>query len=64
MNKLITVKLHCKLRLKYKKKRYKIFNTKINNDTVFFFLDSEEKKKVSNEIAALFKKTVMILLYA
>ncbi len=58
MNKLIMIKLHCKLRFKYKKKKYKVFNTKINNDIIFFFLNSKEKKKISNEIAALFKKTV------
>ncbi len=39
MNKLIIIKLHCKLKFKYKKKRHKIFNIKINNDTVFFFLN-------------------------
>jgi len=54
MNKLITVKLYCKLEFKYKKKRYKIFNVKINNDTVFFFLNFEEKEKVNNEINILF----------
>ena len=52
------IKLHCKLRFKYKKKRHKVFNIKINNDTIFFFLNSEEKEKVNNEIAVLFKKTV------
>ncbi len=46
MNKLIVVKLHCKLRFKYKKKRYRIFNTEISNDTVFFFLNLKDKKKL------------------
>jgi len=46
------------LRFKYKKKRHKVFNIKINNDTIFFFLNSKEKEKVNNEIAVLFKKTV------
>ncbi len=58
MNKLIVVKLHCKLRFKYKKKRYRIFNTEISNDTDFFFLNLKDKKKFNNKIAALFKKTV------
>jgi len=50
------------LRFKYKKKRHKIFNIKISNNTVFFFLNFKEKKKISNEIAALFKKTVSKML--
>ena len=58
MNKLTAVKLHCKLRFKCKKKRHKVFNTEISNDTVFFFLNFKEKKKINDEIAALFKKTV------
>ncbi len=62
MNKLITVKLYCKLEFKYKKKRYKIFNVKINNDTVFFFLNFEEKEKVNNEINILFKKIISKML--
>ena len=58
MNKLTVIKLDCKLRFKYKKKRHKTFNIKINNDTIFFFLDLEDEKKVNNEIVTLFKKTV------
>ncbi len=63
MNKLIVIKLHCKLRFKYKEKRHKVFNIKISNDTVFF-LDLKDEKKVNNEIAVLFKKAVMTFLYA
>jgi len=51
------IKLHCKLRFKYKKKRYKIFNIKISNDIVFF-LNLENEKKVNDEITILFKETV------
>ncbi len=49
---------------KEKEKRYRVFDAEINdsNDDDFFS-KSEEKEKVSNEIAALFKKTVMTLLY-
>jgi len=55
------IKLHCKLRFKHKKKRHKVFNTEINNDTVFF-LNLKDKKKINNEIAVLFKKTVSKIL--
>jgi len=56
------IKLHCKLKFKYKKKRYKTFNIKINNKTFFFFLDLKDKEKVNNEIVTLFKKTVSKML--
>jgi len=52
------IKLHYKLRFKHKKKRYKVFNAEISNDTVFFFLDLENKNKINDEIIALFKKIV------
>ncbi len=58
MNKLTIIKLHYKLRLKYKKKRHEAFNVKVNNDIFFLFLDSEDKKKVNNKIIILLKKTV------
>ncbi len=54
--------MYCKSESKYKKKRHKAFNIKINNNTVFFFLDLEDKKKINDEITALFKKTVSKIL--
>jgi len=56
--------LYWKSVYKEKEKRYRVFDAEINdsNDDDFFS-KSEEKEKVSNEIAALFKKTVMTLLY-
>ena len=63
MNKLTVIKLDCKLRFKYKKKRHKIFNIEINNDIVLFFLNFKKKEKASNEIAALFKKKRLLIKY-
>ena len=62
--KLTAVNLYQKSVYKDKEKRYRVFNTKISdgNDNDFFF-KFNKKKKVSNKIAALFKKIVMILLY-
>jgi len=59
MNRLITIKLHKKSVYKDKNKRHKAFNTKINesNDDNFFS-EFKEKKKISDEITVLFKKTV------
>ncbi len=55
---LTAVKLYQKSVYKEREKRYKVFNTEVNdnNDDDFFF--KFKKKKVNNEIAALFKKTV------
>ncbi len=44
MNKLIIIKLYYKLKFKHKKKRHKVFNIEINNNNIFFFLNSKEKK--------------------
>jgi len=56
---LTAVNLYQKSVYKDKEKRYRVFNIKVsdsNDDD--FFSESNKKKKVSNEIAALFKKTV------
>jgi len=58
MNKLTVVKLHYKLKFKYKKKRHKVFNIKISNDTVFFFLNLKNEEKINKKIATLFKKII------
>jgi len=60
---LIVVKLYQKSVYKEKEKRYKVFNIEVsdsNDDD--FFSKFKEKKKVNNEIAALFKKTVSKML--
>ena len=46
MNKLTIIKLHCKLRLKYKKKRHKAFNVKVNNDIFSYFQTQKIKRKL------------------
>jgi len=53
------IKLHQKSVYKDKNKRYRAFDAEINdsNDDDFFF-KFEKKKKVNDEITALFKKTV------
>jgi len=56
---LTAVKLYQKSVYKEKEKRHRVFNAEVsdsNNDD--FFSEFEEKEKVNNEIAALFKKTV------
>jgi len=55
----IAVKLHQKLVYKNKNKKYRAFNAEINdsNNNEFFF-EFEQKKKVKNEIAVLFKKII------
>jgi len=59
MSRLIAVKLHQKLVYKDKNKRYRTFDAEINDsDDDDFFSELEKKKKVSNKIAVLFKKTV------
>jgi len=56
---LIAVKLYQKSVYKEKEKRYRVFNTEINNNNDDdFFSEFKEKEKINNEIAALFKKTV------
>jgi len=60
---LTAVKLYQNSVYKEKEKRYRVFNTEIsdsNDDD--FFSEFEKKKKVNNEIAALFKKTVSKML--
>jgi len=56
---LTAVKLYQKSVYKEKEKRHRVFDTEVSdsNDDVFFS-ESNEKEKVSDEIAALFKKTV------
>jgi len=52
-------KLHQKSVYKDKSKRHKTFNAEVNdNDDNDFFFKFKKKKNVSNEIAALFKKTI------
>ncbi len=60
---LTAVKLYQKSVYKEKEKRYRVFNIKVNdsNDDDFFS-EFKEKKKINNEIAALFKKTVSKML--
>jgi len=56
---LTAVKLYWKSVYKEKEKRYRVFNVKINdsnNDD--FFSKFKKKKKINDEIAVLFKKTV------
>ncbi len=56
---LIAVKLYQKSVYKEKEKRYRVFNTEINNNNDDdFFSEFKEKEKINNEIAALFKKTI------
>jgi len=56
---LTAVKLYQKSVYKEKEKRHRVFNAEVsdsNDDD--FFSEFEEKKKINNEITALFKKTV------
>ncbi len=56
---MTVVKLYQKSVYKEKEKRYKVFNTEVNdNDDNDFFSEFEKKEKVNNEITALFKKTI------
>jgi len=59
MSRLTAIKLHQKLVYKNKNKKHKTFNAKVNdsNDDDFFS-EFKKKKKVSDEITVLFKKTV------
>jgi len=59
LHRLTAVKLYQKSVYKEKEKRHRVFNAEVsdsNNDD--FFSEFEEKEKVNNEIAALFKKAV------
>ncbi len=60
---MTAVKLYQKSVYKEKEKRYRVFNAEINdsNDDDFFS-EFKKKEKVSNKIAALFKKTVSKIL--
>jgi len=56
---LTAVKLYQKSVYKEKKKKYRIFDAEVSdNDNNDFFFKFKEKKKINNEITALFKKTV------
>jgi len=55
---LTAVKLYQKSVYKEKKKKYRIFDAVSDNDNNDFFFKFKEKKKINNEITALFKKTV------
>jgi len=60
---LTAVKLYQKSVYKEKEKRYKVFDTEVSDsDDDDFFSESDKKEKVSDEIAALFKKTVSKML--
>jgi len=63
LHRLTVVKLYQKSVYKEKEKKYRVFDAKIsdsnNND---FFSEFKEKKKVNNEITALFKETVSKIL--
>ena len=56
---MTAVKLYQKSVYKEKEKRHRVFDAEVsdsNDDD--FFSEFEEKKKINNEITALFKKTV------
>jgi len=56
---LTAVKLYQKSVYKEKEKRHRVFDAEVsdsNDDD--FFSEFKEKKKINNEITALFKKTV------
>ncbi len=60
---MTAVKLYWKSVYKEKEKRHRVFDVKVsdsNDDD--FFSEFKEKKKVNDEIAALFKKTVSKIL--
>jgi len=55
--------LYWKSVYKEKEKRYRVFNVEVNDsDDNDFFFKFKEKKKINNEITALFKKTVSKML--
>jgi len=56
-HRLTAVKLYQKSVYKDKEKRHRVFDAKVSNsDDDDFFSEFKEKEKVSDEIAALFKK--------
>jgi len=60
---LTAVNLYQKSVYKDKEKRYRVFDAEVSNSNDNdFFSEFNEKEKVSNEIAALFKKTVSKML--
>jgi len=60
---LTAVNLYQKSVYKDKEKRHRVFDAEVSNSNDDdFFSESDEKEKVSNEIAALFKKTVSKML--
>jgi len=53
------IKLHQKSVYKNKNKKQKVFNAKVSDsDDDDFFSEFEKKKKINDEITALFKKIV------
>jgi len=60
---LTAVKLYQKSVYKEKEKRHRVFDVEVSDsDNDDFFSEFEEKKKVSDEITALFKKAVSKML--
>jgi len=56
---LTAVKLYQKSVYKEKEKRHRVFDAEVSDsDDDDFFSEFEEKEKVNDEIAALFKETV------
>jgi len=59
LHRLTAVKLYQKSAYKEKEKRHRAFDAEVSDsDDDDFFSESDEKEKVSNKIAALFKKAV------
>jgi len=58
MSRSITIKLHQKSVYKDKNKKHRTFDAEIDDSDDDNFSFEFEKKKVSDEITALFKKTV------
>jgi len=60
---LTAVKLYQKSVYKEKEKRHRVFDVEVSDsDNYDFFSEFKEKKKVSDEITALFKKAVSKML--
>jgi len=63
LHRLTAVKLYQNSVYKEKEKRYRVFDTEVSDsDDDDFFSEFKEKKKVNNEIIALFKKAVSKML--
>ena len=59
-DKLIAVNSHCdklKSKFKHKKKKQRVFNTKIKKNSSSFSLEFDIKENTYNKIVTLFKKT-------